>query len=222
MREQTIAAILEKKFIAIVRGVSADGIRAAEHICSLAAALSVGGIPLIEVTFDQRKPESFAETAKAIAALAAMGGGILPGAGTVMTPGQACAAAEAGARYIISPNADEAVIRETRRLGLVSLPGVMTPTECVNAHNWGADMLKLFPAGALGAEYLRALKAPLGHLRFLAVGGVNAANVPEFLAAGAEGFGVGGNLVNREWIAAGAFDKITQAAREMVRAAGDF
>lgn len=213
MRERTIAEILSKKFIAIVRGVGA------EHIRPLAGALAAGGVPLVEVTFDQRDPASFAGTAGAIAALAAMEG-ILPGAGTVMTPEQVNLAARAGALYIISPNADEAVIRETRRLGLVSLPGVMTATECVNAHAWGADMLKLFPAGALGAEYLKALKAPLGHMRFLAVGGINAANVPEFLAAGAEGFGVGGNLVNREWIAAGAFGRITAAAAEMVRAAG--
>ncbi|MDR3313767.1 MAG: bifunctional 4-hydroxy-2-oxoglutarate aldolase/2-dehydro-3-deoxy-phosphogluconate aldolase [Oscillospiraceae bacterium] len=214
MREQTIQTILAKKFIAIVRGVGA------EHICPLAAALAAGGVPLIEVTFDQSKPEAFGETAKAIAALRALGGDILPGAGTVMTPEQVRIAAEAGAQYIISPGAEEAVIRETRRLGLVSLPGVMTPTECAAAHAWGADLLKLFPAGALGAEYLKALKAPLRHLHFLAVGGVSAANIPALQAAGAEGFGVGGNLVNRDWIAAGEFGKITAAAQEIVAAAG--
>ncbi|MDR2524640.1 MAG: bifunctional 4-hydroxy-2-oxoglutarate aldolase/2-dehydro-3-deoxy-phosphogluconate aldolase [Oscillospiraceae bacterium] len=212
MREQTIAKILEKKFIAIVRGISPA------HICALAEALCAGGIPLIEVTFDQSRPDAFTETTEAIAALAAMGGEILPGAGTVMTPAQVRMAAEAGAKYIISPHADEAVIRETRRLGLVSLPGVMTPTECANAHTWGADLMKLFPAGVLGAEYLKALKAPLRHLHFLAVGGVSAANIPALIKAGAEGFGVGGNLVNRAWIEAGAFDKITAAAREIVEA----
>ena len=213
MRDGIIAQILEKKLIAIVRGLP-------EHQAApLAGALLAGGISLIEVTFNQAQPESFLRTAGAIAAIReAFGDAMRVGAGTVMTAEQLRLAYDAGAGFIISPNADAAVIGETRALGLVSLPGCMTPTECAAAHGYGADFIKIFPAGALGPGYIQALTAPLSHLRFLAVGGVDCANIPAFLRAGALGFGVGGKLVNKEWIAAGAFDRITALAGEYVRA----
>ena len=213
MRDAIIRQILNKKIIAIVRGLPE------EQAVPLAGALLAGGIGLIEVTFDQAAPERFARTAGAIAAIKeAYGGRMHVGAGTVVTPGQLRLAHDAGAGFIISPNVDETVIHETRALGLVSLPGCMTPTECAAAHAYGADFIKVFPAGVLGPGYIKALIAPLSHLKFLAVGGVDCANIPAFLRAGALGFGVGGNLVNREWIAAGRFDLITQAAAEYVKA----
>jgi 2-dehydro-3-deoxyphosphogluconate aldolase/(4S)-4-hydroxy-2-oxoglutarate aldolase len=215
MRNAVIQQILDKKLIAIVRGLPE------EQAAPLAGALLAGGIPLIEVTFNQADPASFPRTAKAIAAIReAYGDAMRVGAGTVMTPEQLRLAHGAGAEFIISPNVDEAVIGETRALGLVSLPGCMTPTECVDAHRYGADFIKVFPAGALGPGYIAALRAPLSHLRSLAVGGVDCPNTPDSLPAGALGFGVGGNLVNKDWIAAGAFDKITALAAEYVKAAG--
>jgi len=214
MRDEIIAQILEKKLIAIVRGLPED------QAVPLAGALLAGGITLIEVTFNQANPASFPRTAGAIAAIrGAFGDAMRVGAGTVMSPAQLRLAYDAGAGFIISPNVDEAVIRGTRELGLVSLPGCMTPTECAAAHTYGADFIKIFPAGVLGPGYIKALRAPLSHLKFLAVGGVDCTNIPDFLRAGALGFGVGGNLVNKDWIAAGAFDKITALAGEYVRAA---
>jgi len=214
MREAITQEILDKKIIAIVRGLPEP------QAVPLAGALLAGGVSLIEVTFNQAAPETFTQTASAIAAIRnAYGDKMRVGAGTVMTTEQLRMAHDAGAGFIISPNVDEAVISETRALGLVSLPGCMTPTECAAAHAYGADFIKVFPAGVLGPGYIKALIAPLSHLRFLAVGGVDCANIPAFLRAGALGFGVGGNLVNKEWIAAGRFDLITQAAGEYVRAA---
>jgi 2-dehydro-3-deoxyphosphogluconate aldolase/(4S)-4-hydroxy-2-oxoglutarate aldolase len=90
----------------------------------------------------------------------------------------------------------------------------------VAAHQAGADFLKLFPLGDMGASYLKALRAPLNHLRFLGVGGISLENIGSFLAAGAVGFGIGGKLVNKEWIDAGAFDRITAMAAEYVKAVG--
>ncbi len=81
----------------------------------------------------------------------------------------------------------------------------------------GADFVKLFPVGSLGASYIKALRGPLAHIPFLAVGGVDENNIGDFLKAGAVGAGVGGNLVNKEWIRAGEFDKITAAAKKFVR-----
>ncbi|MDR2753560.1 MAG: bifunctional 4-hydroxy-2-oxoglutarate aldolase/2-dehydro-3-deoxy-phosphogluconate aldolase [Oscillospiraceae bacterium] len=213
MREKIIEEIQEKKLIAIVRGLPQA------QIVPLASALIAGGISLIEVTFDQQEPTSWQGTANAIAAIgAAHPTKARVGAGTVMNLQQLRLARDAGAKFIISPHAEETIIRETRALGLVSLPGCLTPTECAQAHAWGADFIKVFPAGSLGAGYIKAIKAPLRHLRLLAVGGVNEKNIPAFLRAGAEGFGVGGNLVDKTLVAAGRFDEITALAREYVKA----
>ena len=101
---------------------------------------------------------------------------------------------------------------------MVSVPGAMTPTEIKQAYLAGADFVKLFPAGSLGAGYLKAVKAPLNHIPILAVGGISERNVQEYLAAGAEGFGIGGNLAKKAWIDAGEFDKLTEAASAVITA----
>ena len=93
---------------------------------------------------------------------------------------------------------------------MVSLPGAMTPTEVMTAHDAGADFVKLFPAGDLGVSYLKAIRAPISHVKLMAVGGV------DFLKAGAVGLGIGGNLAKKAWIDAGEFDKLTEAAKTMV------
>jgi 2-dehydro-3-deoxyphosphogluconate aldolase/(4S)-4-hydroxy-2-oxoglutarate aldolase len=215
MRENTISAILEHKIIAIARGVTP------QWVPELAKALYAGGVRLLELTFDPSRPKNWEDTAAGIAQVAsACNGEILVGAGTVLTAEQVRLAAAAGARYIISPNADKAVIEMTRTLGLVSIPGVLTPTECVYAHNLGADFCKIFPVGVLGAGYIKALAAPLSHLRFLAVGGVDAHNAAQFIAQGAVGLGVGGNLVRLSLLETGRADEITAAAREIVAAIG--
>ena len=211
MREYTIEQVLEHKAVAIVRGASV------EDCLKVADALYAGGIRLMEITFNQKNPASFADTAKAISAIAERyEGRMLVGAGTVTTPELVEIAANAGARFIISPDTNPAVIKKTRELGLVSMPGALTPTEVLVAHNAGADFVKLFPVGNLGASYLKALCAPISHVRMLAVGGVNEENVAEFLSAGAYGVGVGGNLANKKWIEAGEFDKITAVAKKLV------
>ncbi|MCI8573895.1 MAG: bifunctional 4-hydroxy-2-oxoglutarate aldolase/2-dehydro-3-deoxy-phosphogluconate aldolase [Oscillibacter sp.] len=213
MRETVIAGIEREKVIAIVRGAGAEACR------KVADALYQGGIRLMEVTFDQKDPDSFPATAGAIAEIAkAYDGRMLVGAGTVTTPELVDLTAKAGGRYIISPDVNEAVIRRTRELGLVSLPGAMTPTEILTAHRAGADFVKVFPAGELGTGYLKAVRAPISHVKLLAVGGINERNAAGFLKAGAVGLGVGGNLANKEWIAAGDFDKITAAARMLLEA----
>ena len=213
MTEQIISLTREKKIIAIVRGI------APEQGLQTAQALYDGGIRMIEVTFDQKNPKNWKNTTDMIRAIDAhFGGKVAVGAGTVTTPELVELAAAAGAKYIISPDAKEAVIRHTRQLGLVSMPGALTPTEITNAWDWGADFVKLFPIGALGLDYLKAITAPLSHIPLLAVGGVNLSNVTDYLSAGCVGAGIGGNLVNAKWIAAGEFEKITQSARQLVEA----
>jgi 2-dehydro-3-deoxyphosphogluconate aldolase/(4S)-4-hydroxy-2-oxoglutarate aldolase len=140
------------------------------------------------------------------------------GAGTVLTVEQVDLAIEGGAEFIVSPDTDEEVIRYTIKRGLVSLPGAMTPTEAKKAHFAGADFVKLFPCVGEGCAMLKAFRAPLSHIKFLAVGGVNEKNARDFMNAGAVGLGIGGNLVNKGWIDAGEFDKITEAAAAIVAA----
>lgn len=211
MKERVIDAILENKIIAIVRGIGVDEAVAA------AEALYEGGIRLVEVTFNQKAPEAFCDTARAIRAIKErMGDKMLVGAGTVTSVELVEMAAEAGAAYIISPDTDPEVIKRTRELGLVSLPGAYTPSEVKVAHNAGADFVKLFPCVGDAVAYVKAVCGPMNHIRFLAVGGVNENNAADFLKAGALGVGVGGNLVNKEWVKAGEYHKITAAAKKYV------
>ena len=213
MREQVIQSVLEHKVISIVRGM------APEKILPVAQALYDGGIRLIEVTFNQKEPENFYKTADAIRAITeAMGDKMLVGAGTVTSVELVEMAAAAGAKYIISPDCDLNVIRRTRELGLVSMPGAYTATEAKQAHNAGADFVKLFPCIGDAPAYVKALCAPFNHIKFLAVGGVSEKNVAEFLRAGCVGAGVGGNLVNKTWIAEGRFQDITALAKAFVAA----
>lgn len=216
MREAVIARVLEKKIIAIVRGVYGDDCLRLSH------ALYNGGIELLEVTYDPQKPGRARQTSDTIMALIEdFGDKMLFGAGTVTTTKMVDLSYEAGAEFIISPNTDREIIQKTRALGLVSIPGAMTPTEILNAHNYGADFVKIFPASILGDNYIRAIRSPINHVPLLVVGGVNETNILEFLSAGAAGVGVGGNLVNKELIRNGQFDKITELARRYVESAAE-
>ena len=207
--------IQQRKIIAIVRGL------APEYMVKLAEALYEGGIDLMEVTFNQAKPETWKDTAAAIKAVSEhMQGKMLVGAGTVIRQEQLDMAKEAGALYIITPNTNVELIRKVKEYGLLSFPGAFTPTEIEMAYEAGADAVKVFPAGNLGPSYIKAVKAPLSHIPLMAVGGVNEKNAADFLKAGCCGIGVGGNLVNKDWIEAGEWDKIIALAQEYRKAVG--
>jgi 2-dehydro-3-deoxyphosphogluconate aldolase/(4S)-4-hydroxy-2-oxoglutarate aldolase len=204
-------AIAREKLIAIVRGV--EGGRILETV----EALFRGGIRLVEITLDQSDREKTQEALDSICRVSKeFAGRVFPGAGTVLSPEQACAAIDAGAQYIVSPDVSPAVIRATRKLGALAIPGAFTPTEIVGAVAAGADFVKLFPAGALGWEYVKAVMAPLSHIRLLAVGGVDLGNMKDFLKAGVVGFGIGGNLVDRKMIANKQFDELEALSRSYV------
>lgn len=209
MREQVIKKIEEKKIIAIIRGIEP------EKAVAVAKALFDGGIKMVEVTFNQKCPEKFMDTANAISAIKdAMGDKMCVGAGTVITKEQVDIARNAGAEYIVSPDTDKKVIKYSVKKGLVSLPGAYTPSEIKKAYNAGADFVKIFPCPS--ASYVKAVRAPLSHIKVLAVGGVGKDNADEFIKAGASGIGVGSLLVNSEWVKNGEFDKITETAKILV------
>lgn len=197
------------KIIAIVRGL--DG----EILEKTADALYEGGIRLMEITFDQTGKIPDEKTASNIRTLSnTFRGRMHIGAGTVMSAGQVMLAADAGAEYMISPDVSEEVIRKTKELGLVSIPGALTPTEIVTAYRYGADYVKLFPAGDLGLSYVKSVKAPLAHIPMMAVGGVNTANLRDFLNAGLAGVGISSGIVNQELIRNRDFAGLAKLAKE--------
>lgn len=204
--------ILEKKIITIVRGTYGDDLR------KLAHALYDGGIRFMEVAFDQKDPDCIAKTAGAISMLNAEFAGcdFYAGAGTVLTKEQVKAACDAGASYIISPNTNPEVIRYTKELGLVSIPGAMTPTEILLAHDCGADIVKLFPAATLGLRYVKDILAPISHVAIIATAGITEENFAEFLKLGLKGAGISGRLTDKKLIAAGEWEEFTRRARAFV------
>lgn len=212
MRSEIIQRVKDKKIVVIVRGVYC------EDCLNLAKALCDGGIELMEVTFDQSSEENQQKTVDTIKLIKEeLQGRVLIGAGTVTTLPMLEAARDAGAQFIVSPDMNPEIIRATVDMGMVSMPGAMTPSEIHTAYRSGADFVKVFPVSNLGAEYIKAVRGPLNHIPLLAVGGVNEKNIGDFIKAGASGAGVGGNLVNKEWIANGEFDKITGLAKEFIK-----
>ena len=207
-REAIIQDIEKNKIIAIMRGFTKD------QLVNAVDAMEKGGIKLVEVTFDQTGKTSDETTASLIHALkTTFTGKVRIGAGTVMTERQVELAYEAGAEFIISPDCFEPVIRKTRALGMVSIPGVFTPTESANAHRYGADFVKLFPNSEMKISYLKALVTPLSHIKFLAVGGVTADNLQAYLSAGAKGIGVATAIADKTAIVNGDYAEITRRAK---------
>ncbi len=213
MKASHIEWILRDKIVVIVRGVAAD------KLVPLTQALYDGGIRLLEVTYDAKGETPAEETAAQIGELARrFDGKMLIGAGTVLTPEQVELTAKAGGKFIISPDTNVDVIRKTNELGLVSMPGALTPSEITEAHRAGADFVKVFPTDCLGSAYIKAVKAPLSHIRLLAVGGVSVDNLKEYMQAGVCGIGVASAILDRKSLAAGDFAAITALAKRYMEA----
>ena len=173
-----------RPLVAILRGITPD------EVAGIGEALVEAGITWIEVPLNSPDPLDSITTL-----VARLGDQAVVGAGTVLTPDQVEAVAATGARLIVSPSMTPEVIRTTTATGKISLPGVFTATECFTALDAGADGLKLFPAEILGPAGLKALRAVLAPgVTTYAVGGVSADTIGTWLAAGANGFGLGSGL----------------------------
>ena len=164
--------------VAILRGIKI------EEVPEVCAILADNRINLLEIPLNT--PNALQCIAEAVKCAS---GGQLVGAGTVLTPADAAAVHAVGGKFIISPNTDSSVISKTKELGMLSIPGCFTATECFTAQAAGADYIKLFPAGSIGASYIKDLQAVI-KLPFMAVGGVNAQNMAEFLKV-CSGVGIG-------------------------------
>jgi 2-dehydro-3-deoxyphosphogluconate aldolase / (4S)-4-hydroxy-2-oxoglutarate aldolase len=182
--EKTLSLILEHRIVAILRGCDP------EHVLPIAEALYAGGIRLLEITLNS--PGAFEAIEVAAATL---GDRMVIGAGTVLEAAQATSAIAAGARFVLSPSLDEAVIRRTLDMGAVSIPGAFTPTEILAAWRLGAHLVKVFPA-SIGPAWFRDIRGPLPQIPLMATGGVSLSNLKEFDKAGAVAFGIGSSLVS--------------------------
>lgn len=205
-----IELLKKDKLIVILRGLRR------EQVAPTAEALRAAGVHFVEVTFAQNSPTCVEDTSWAIRTISECFPELHVGAGTVITLEQVEAAHAAGAKYIISPNADEEIIRRTVELGMLSMPGAFSPSEIVSAYKWGASFVKLFPAGNLGAAYVKAIRAPISHIPMLAVGGVDLENMEQFYRAGIDGFGIGGSIIRKDLIEKGDYAALTELAEKYV------
>lgn len=199
--------ILTKKVVAVVR--LDDYSRAVE----VARALAAGGVTVLEFTLTgQGALNAITATRKAL------GEAVCVGVGTVLSPEQAEAAIEAGAQFAVTPAIRRQVIETCVHRQTLVLCGGLSPTELLEAHEAGAELIKVFPARSVGPKFIQDVLAPMPFLKLVPTGGVTAENAREYLAAGAVAVGIGGNLVSNKLVAAGAFDQIASAAKACMHA----
>ncbi len=202
----TLNTIINTKIIAISRG------NYGAELFESVEALYRAGIRAVEVTFEASL--SYETTAYTIKRLAEQfNGRMCIGAGTVLSVEQVDIARSSGVSFIVSPNINTAVISRTKEAGLVSIPGAMTATEIVCAYDSGADIVKVFPAGALGSSYFRAIQAPLAHIPMAAVGGITPENISDYISAGAVAFGISSPLFPKKLMQERRFEEIERVAR---------
>ncbi|MBS1605898.1 MAG: bifunctional 4-hydroxy-2-oxoglutarate aldolase/2-dehydro-3-deoxy-phosphogluconate aldolase [Bacteroidetes bacterium] len=199
--------ILRHKVIAILRGCDPA------NVLEISTALYKGGVRLLEITLNS--PGAL----EAIGAVSSrFGDQMVVGAGTVLTENEVRAAVGAGARFVLSPSLDPEVIRVTKALGAVSVPGAFTATEILTAWREGADIVKVFPA-SVGPAYFRDIRGPLPQIPLMPTGGVNLENIKEFSKTGAVAFGVGSALVSSaHGVSEGELEVLKTRAKAFVEA----
>ena len=197
--------IAKHKLVAIVR---LDDLAFAKELTN---ALIDGGIRAIEFTLTNRD---------AVATIADIRGRVADsvaiGAGSVITADQVWAVADAGAQFVVSPVWKREVNSACQEASLPFMPGAFTPTEILHAWEWGASVVKVFPANHLGKRYIKDVLAPMPHLRLMPTGGVDVGNMREFLDNGAFALGVGSSLINNEAVADRDWERLRDNARRYV------
>ncbi len=206
-KSEIINRLLDPGIIAIIRADSAD------HLIEAADALLTGGVTTMEVTMTTPK------ALQVIADIAArFGHRVLLGVGSIIQPAMVDEAVAAGAQFIVTPTTKPEIIAAANRLGKPIASGAFTPTECLLAHESGADFVKLFPAEFHGPAYVKTLLAPLPQLRIIPTGGVTPETVAPFLAAGCVAVGVGSALISKEILRDRNWPLLTQRAQQFLTA----
>ncbi len=200
-----VELITETGIVAIVRAAAAS----IDQLLAAADAVKAGGVNAIEVTLTT--PGALNVISEAAHRY---GSDVLFGAGSVLDAESARAAILAGAQFIVCPTLNLKLIELCKRYSVPVMPGAFTATEILTAWEAGADWVKLFPATIGGAGYVKAIKAPLPHVKLAAVGGINLNNTAEFIRAGAEIVGIGNDLLNQQLLENGDYEAITDRARQ--------
>lgn len=203
--------IIDNGIIAILRGVDED------QIVPVAHAISQGGITTIEITADTTRCSRLIEALDR----EFHGTDVSIGAGTVLDSATARNVIEAGADFVLTPTINKEVLEVCNRSGIVSIPGVMTPTEATHALEAGADMLKMFPASTVGPGHVSALQGPLADVPIVPTGGVSQENASDYFDAGAAAVGVGSALVDSEAIDNGDMNAISDNASQFKKIVED-
>ncbi len=205
-KQEVMARIREVGVVPVIRAESAD------EAARVIDAIRAGGVSVLEITMTVPGALGLiAEVARRV------GNDAVVGAGTVLDAETARAVILAGARFVVSPALDLGTIACCRRYGVPVMPGALTPTEVVAAWQAGADIVKVFPANAVGgASYIRALKAPLPQIELCPTGGVSLDTAADFIKAGASALGVGNDLVDLKALRAGHAPAITDKAKRFV------
>jgi 2-dehydro-3-deoxyphosphogluconate aldolase/(4S)-4-hydroxy-2-oxoglutarate aldolase len=202
-KEEIVAKLREIGLVPVLRAESE------EQALGIASAIADGGVTVLEITM------TVPGAIRVMARLTKERPDILIGAGTVLDAETARMCMLEGAQFVVSPALNLKTIEMCQRYSIPVLPGALTPTEVVTAWQAGADVIKVFPASALGgAKYLKSLKAPLPQVELIPTGGVSLATAKEFLEAGAFALGVGADLVDTKTMAAGQPEKITESAKK--------
>ncbi len=210
--DEVLEIIRAHRIIAIVR------LNDLSTAIDLSRALLDGGIRALEFTLSN--PDAIKALAEVKAAVPEFDRGeAVIGIGTVLNADQARAAIEAGAQFIVSPTTNFATIEMCQQMKVAVMPGAFTPTEILAAWEAGASAVKVFPARSVGPSYLKDVREPLPFLRLIPTGGIDHSNIKAYLENGAFAVGVGGNLVDKQLIAARDWAALTDRAREFTRAA---
>jgi 2-dehydro-3-deoxyphosphogluconate aldolase/(4S)-4-hydroxy-2-oxoglutarate aldolase len=204
-RAEVVDAIQRLGVVAVIRMKDAAKLRA------VVDAIAEGGVRAIEVTMTVPNAVELIRTLAAT-----LPKEILLGAGTVTNAETARAVIDAGARYVVSPVFRRDVIAVCHERGVAAAPGCFTPTEILDAHECGADVVKVFPATALGPQFIKDVRAPLPQVRLMPTGGVSLDNAGEWIRAGAIAVGVGSALLDAKAIEEGRLDVLTNNARRIV------
>jgi 2-dehydro-3-deoxyphosphogluconate aldolase/(4S)-4-hydroxy-2-oxoglutarate aldolase len=204
-RQEIVQQIQQLGVVAVIRMKDAAKLR------RVVDAIAEGGVRAIEVTM------TVPGAVDLIGTLAtSLPPEILLGAGTVTDAATARAVIDAGARYVVSPVFRREVIAACHERNVAAAPGCFTPTEILDAHDAGADVIKIFPATALGPQFIKDVRAPLPQVRLMPTGGVSLDNAGEWIKAGAIAVGVGSALLDAKAIDEGRFDVLTSNARRIV------
>ncbi|WP_298980510.1 bifunctional 4-hydroxy-2-oxoglutarate aldolase/2-dehydro-3-deoxy-phosphogluconate aldolase [Caldilinea sp.] len=206
-KQTTLAQIEELGLVAVLRGPSP------ELTLAMVDALVAGGVRGIEITYTTPNAEEVVATLKR-----KYGASIVLGMGTLTEPEQVERAQAAGAQFLVSPHCDPMLGERMVASALPAMIGALTPTEVVQAHRLGADVVKLFPGSLGGPAYLQSLRGPFPRIRMMPTGGVSLSNVAQWFQAGAVAVGAGGELCPAAWAKEGRFDAITARAKEFVAA----